>query len=123
MAAWASVGVSDEVEATIQQSLAICRQVGHHLQTSHRRAMLAMLANDRQEYAGARRYAKEGVALAQAVGNPNFAIQNLCCLAEVAHHPTAWAIFRHQATRLFTQSLCHHLYSQVALSGPQPLFG
>ena len=81
----AGEGALDRAQDLIERSLLVCRQVGHRLQVSHRLATLAQIANDRQRYAAAQHWAREGIALARQVGSPNFEAQNLCCLAEAAY--------------------------------------
>lgn len=82
MMAWAGDAALAIAHEQIERSLVICRRLGHRLQTSHRLSMLALLAIDQGAYADAVRLADEGVALAQRVGNPNYEVLNLCCLAQ-----------------------------------------
>jgi hypothetical protein len=106
---------SAEAEARARQSLEIARKVGHRLQIAYRLAQLAQFANDRREYGEAVRFAQEGLALANSLGNPHFASQNRCMLAEAAYLQHDFAAARRylaEACRAATEA---GLYSRVLL--------
>lgn len=71
----------EQAQLLVEQSLLICRQVGHRFQLANRLSMMAMIANEQGDYSRAQAYASEGRLLAHDLGNPLYEAQNLCALA------------------------------------------
>lgn len=83
---WAMTdGRSDEAVAYFEQSLSICRAIGHQGQVAGRLAGLARIANDVGDYARAHELAAEGLTIAREVGSPVYLAHILCCLGETAY--------------------------------------
>ncbi|MBW7881461.1 MAG: tetratricopeptide repeat protein [Caldilineaceae bacterium] len=83
--AWALGGDNLE-EATLYmlQSLALCRDIGHRHHASSRLWYLSQIAVDGGEDDAAEQWAREGLALAEAVGSELFMAYNMCSLGAVA---------------------------------------
>lgn len=67
-----------------EQSLALCRAIGHRQQVSSRLWYLAQIAYDRGDYEAAQRYGQEGFAVASALGNSVFTPYSLSILGATA---------------------------------------
>lgn len=83
---WA-IGAEKLEEATLflQQSLLLCRSIGHQGQVAGRLAGLARIANDQGHYAQAQQLAQEGVVIARELGSPVYLAHLLSCLGETAY--------------------------------------
>jgi tetratricopeptide (TPR) repeat protein len=71
--------------AYFQQSLEICRRIGHHGQVSGRLVGLARVANDQGNYREAERLAREALTIARDLGIPIYLSHILYCLGEAAY--------------------------------------
>ncbi len=71
--------------AYFQQSLFVCRELGHEGQIVGRLAGLARIANDQGNYEEAQQLAEEGLALARELGSPVYLSHMLYCLGEAAY--------------------------------------
>jgi len=83
---WALGGARlGDATAYFQQSLFICRELGHSGQVAGRLAGLARVANDQGDYTHAQQLAAEGLALARGLGSPVYLSHLLYCLGETAY--------------------------------------
>jgi DNA-binding SARP family transcriptional activator/predicted ATPase len=108
MVTWAGEpGKRAEARALVERSLALCRHIHHQFHVSSRLAILAQISNDTEQYAEAQAYAGEGLAIAQHVGSSQFAVNNLCALAESLYYRGDLAGSRRSLHRALT--LAHEI--------------
>jgi predicted ATPase/DNA-binding SARP family transcriptional activator len=102
-----------EATAHFQQSLLICRTIGHQGQVAGRLAGLARIANDQGDYAQAQQLAQEGLAIARELGSPVYLAHMLNALGEAAYAlgdlPTARVYLREALQVSSTTGLFAHL--------------
>jgi tetratricopeptide (TPR) repeat protein len=97
----------------VQESLAICREIGHPLHTSSRLYMLAQVNKDLGLYHQAEAYASEGLSIAQNLGSPVFMTYNLCALADVACTLGEFQLAREYLAAIFEHA--HQIQPQLLL--------
>ncbi|MEJ2748699.1 MAG: tetratricopeptide repeat protein, partial [Anaerolineae bacterium] len=83
--AWGQGGASlASAKQYLTESLNLCREIGHQLQTASRLAFLGRVANGLGEYDQAQRYCQEGLTIARQLGNPVFEAMALNGLGQAA---------------------------------------
>ncbi len=73
-----------EAASYLEESLALCRDIGHRAHMSSRLWYLAQIANDTGDHRAAQEYAREGLAVAETIGSRVFMSYNLCALGDAA---------------------------------------
>ncbi len=73
-----------EAISYMADSLTLCRDIGHRTHISSRLWYLAQIANDAGDHRAAQHYAREGLAVAEAIGSRVFMGYNLCALGDAA---------------------------------------
>jgi hypothetical protein len=82
--AWTRGADAAETLALWEQSLALCREIGHRGHTSSRLGALSWIANDHALHDLAYRYAQEGLTIAQEIDHPVFELDCHNGLADAA---------------------------------------
>lgn len=74
-----------EASEAFQQSLLICRKIGHQGQITGRLAGLVRVVNDQGEYDQAQRWGNEALTIARPLGSPVYLAHILYSLGETAY--------------------------------------
>lgn len=108
-------GAWPTAERHFQQSLEICRAIGHQGQVVGRLVGLARLANDQGNYAEAQALAQEGLTIARALGSPVYLLHVLYCLGESAYQVRKLADARDYIVEALARAVDTELLSHLAI--------